>query len=70
MVHLMASSVCIPPLLTHCALNAQISHSITEFPLTADNVILLVTLDVYNLNGTYVSIPGHNVPVLDILRSV
>jgi len=50
MGHLMASSVHIPPLLAQYALNAQSSHSITEVLETADTVILLVNLDVFNHN--------------------
>jgi hypothetical protein len=52
MGHLLASSVHIPPLLAQCALNAQSSHSITDFLETADtaDVILLFKLDVSNHN--------------------
>jgi len=37
---------------------------------TADTVILLAKLDVSNHNGAYVSIAGHNIPVLEILGHV
>jgi len=48
MEYLVASSVHIP-LLTQYALNAQRSHSTTEFVKTADTAILLVNRDVSNL---------------------
>jgi hypothetical protein len=58
MEYLVATAIHIPPLLGQYTLNAQSSHSATEFPETADTVILLVNLDASNHSSPTVSIAG------------
>jgi len=70
MGHLVASPVHIVTLLAQYALNAQFSHTITEYLETADTFIILVKLDVSNHNGPYVSIAGHKIPELATLSHV
>jgi len=69
MVHLVASSVHIPQILSQNALNRQMPTAPEVFE-TADAVILLAKLDFSNHNGQYVSIYGNDIPELPILGHV